>query len=176
MITTTPRPKTNTNVCILPYGTYHQVNLAVVIDGSGSIGYEDFELAKEFAKDTVAAFADKNLFENNGTASFVQFSDSADSGGPFFSQEDFDSYVDLQQQLNSSTIIPAGIEAGRGLLADAPEATATFMVVMTDGTIETGQDPTVRCDTVVEGVCDCGVQSIDTITTSRRCGFLFTLH
>ncbi|CAN0402423.1 unnamed protein product, partial [Pylaiella littoralis] len=79
------------------------VNVVVVIDGSGSIRGDsqdedednDWLASKNFAKDTVAAFADENLFVNGGTASYVQFA-AADvhTGGPFSSQADFDAFVD----------------------------------------------------------------------------------
>lgn len=123
--------------------------MAVVIDGSGSIGAGDFLLALDFAKDTVAAFADKQLFENGGTASFVQFDRSVGSGGPFSSLEDFNSFVDAQDQRGRGTNIPRGIAEGQRLLDAAPETKRSFMVVMTDGTIETGGDPTVSSSSVV---------------------------
>lgn len=131
--------------------------MAVVIDGSESIGVDNFEVAKEFAKDTVAAFADKNLFENGGTASFVQFSDSAESGGPFFSQEAYDYYVDRQEHINGSTDIASGIEAGRERLALAPEATVAFMVIMTDG----NGDVAVRFGSVGVVWLPCAVDQYD---------------
>eukprot|EP00903_Cladosiphon_okamuranus_P005787 g5734.t1 len=118
----------------------NKVNVVIVVDGSGSIGGDskddaenDWLASKNFAKDTVAAFADENLFVNGGTASFVQFSGSANPGGTFSSQADFDAFVDAEEQLGSSTVISSGINAGQELLNAAPEASASFMVVTTDG-------------------------------------------
>lgn len=115
--------------------------MVVVVDGSGSIAGDsqsedednDWLASKNFAKDTVAAFADENLFVNGGTASFVQFSRSVNPGGPFSSQADFDAFVDAEGQLGSSTRIPLGIVEGQELLDAAPEASMSFMVVTTDG-------------------------------------------
>ncbi|CAN0446571.1 unnamed protein product, partial [Hapterophycus canaliculatus] len=118
-----------------------QVNVAIVLDGSGSIGATDFDLSKSFAKDTVVAFADQNLFDNGGTASFTQFSFAANAGGTFSSQEDFDAYVDDELQIGSGTVISAGIARGRELLTAAPNTSTSFMIVLTDGN---GGDPTVR--------------------------------
>ena len=88
----------------------------------------------------MAAFADLNLFENGGTASYAQFAWSA-SGSTFTSQSDFDNHVDTFERIGGFTRIDLGIAEGRRLLADAPEATASFMVVITDGN---GGDPSVR--------------------------------
>eukprot|EP00903_Cladosiphon_okamuranus_P012913 g12056.t1 len=83
------------------------------------------------------------MFENGGTASFVQFDRGFDSGGgPFSSLEDFNNFVDQQSQLRDGTNIPQGIEEGQELLDAAPETTRAFMIVMTDGEIETDGDPT----------------------------------
>lgn len=119
---------------------FFQVNVVVVVDGSGSIPGDsqddennDWLASKNFAKDTVAAFADENLFVNGGTASFVQFAGSVNPGGTFSSQADFDAFVDAEEQMGTSTSISLGIDAGQELLDAAPEASTSFMVVTTDG-------------------------------------------
>ncbi|CAM9935251.1 unnamed protein product [Scytosiphon promiscuus] len=109
------------------------VNVAIVLDGSGSIPSDGFLLSKDFAKNTVAAFADENLFDNGGTASFTQFGPYATLGGTFSSQGDFDAFVDAEGQLNGGSNIPAGIARASELLAAAPDTSASFMVVLTDG-------------------------------------------
>lgn len=115
--------------------------MVVVVDGSSSIAGDsqeeednDWLASKNFAKDTVAAFADENLFVNDGTASFVQFASRANPGGTFSSQADFDAFVDAEEQKRSGTNIASGIVAGQALLDAAPEAPTSFMVVTTDGT------------------------------------------
>ncbi|CAM9935183.1 unnamed protein product [Scytosiphon promiscuus] len=123
--------------------TANTVNVAIVLDGSGSISSDNFNLSQAFAKDTVAAFADENLFDNGGTASFTQFSSFATPGGTFSSQGDFDAFVDAELQLSGGTDIPSGIARGSELLAAAPNASASFMVVLTDGV---GGDPTVEAN------------------------------
>ncbi|CAM9502767.1 unnamed protein product, partial [Hapterophycus canaliculatus] len=120
-----------------------QVNVVFVLDGSTSISENNFILSKNFAKDTVAIFADQNLFENGGTASFTQFSDEASLGDTFSSQEDFDAYVDAEAQINAGTAIFTGIARGRELLAAAPNTRTSFMIVLTDGN---GGDPTAEAD------------------------------
>lgn len=129
-----------------------QVNLAIIIDGSGSVQSSNFDLSKEFAKDTVEAFALENLFVNGGTASFSQFALDVTDGGTFGSQADFDAAVDAEDYLDGSwTNIAAGVAKGRELLAAAPPATASFMIVMTDGDfnnpgLDSLSDPTVGHD------------------------------
>lgn len=117
-----------------------QVNVAVIIDASGSVIDDDFDLEKEFAKNVVASFASRNLFDNGGSASFAQFSGSASEGGTFFSSEDFDAFVDADPRQSGSTNIPAGVAKGRELL-NANPSTASFLILITDGV---GGDPTVR--------------------------------
>ena len=60
-------------------------------------------LAKNFAKQTVAAFADKNLFVNGGEASYVQYSNNVVSSATFNSVEDFDEFVDADRQSGLGT-------------------------------------------------------------------------
>lgn len=110
----------------------------MVLDASGSIngrsGVDEWDLENEFAKNTVAAFASRNLFENGGTASYIQFSDEAISSEPFSSKANFDAYVDSSRQVDGDTNIVAGIAAGRELLK-ASSSTAKFMIVVTDGDV-----------------------------------------
>lgn len=123
--------------------TPSQVNLAVVLDASGSInndtGIDEWGLEKEFAKNTIAAFASRNLFENGGTASYVQFSDDANFPATFTSEAGFDAYIDATIQVEGDTNIVAGIAAGRELLNTSPSS-AAFMIVVTDGDVTGGYD------------------------------------
>lgn len=69
-----------------------------MLDGSGSIDSADFLLEKDFAQNAVAAFANRKLFGNGGTASYVQFSDDVESFGTFVSQADFDAFANGDKQ------------------------------------------------------------------------------
>ncbi|CAB1109109.1 unnamed protein product [Ectocarpus sp. CCAP 1310/34] len=114
------------------------VNVVIVVDGSGSIVSSDWILEQQFAKDTVAAFARRNIFDNGGTASYVQFSTSTYDEGTFTSTESFDEHVDSVIQWGGDTDIADGIIAGRALLNENP-ASFSFMVLITDG--ESYTDP-----------------------------------
>lgn len=83
-----------------------QVNLAVALDGSGSVSNSDWELLKDFAKDAVVAFDDRNRFHNGGTASHVQFSSGVISSGDFTSIADYSDFVDADTQALGGTNIP----------------------------------------------------------------------
>ncbi|CAM9524910.1 unnamed protein product [Pylaiella littoralis] len=110
------------------------VNLALVVDGSGSISPDDWELEKVFAKDVVAAFTERNLFENGGKASYVQFSSYVYSSGSFTSQEDFDEFVDADFQSSGGTDISEGVAEGQRLLSlNNTVASGAIMIVITDG-------------------------------------------
>ncbi|CAM9665240.1 unnamed protein product, partial [Scytosiphon promiscuus] len=90
------------------------VNLAVIVDSSDSVNDKrERNQSIEFAKDTVSAFADLNLFENGGTASFAQFSNSVSDGRTFTSQDEFNTFVDNTPRLNGGTRINKGIGRGR---------------------------------------------------------------
>lgn len=119
-----------------------QVNLAVVLDGSGTISTLKFSEAKDFAKNIAAVFAARNMFANGGTASYVQFSSDVDPSdtGTFFSLSEFNDFVDSNDQIYAGTDIDAGIIAAQHLLNDAPPASAAFMVVLTDGEDNVGGD------------------------------------
>ncbi|CAM9611714.1 unnamed protein product [Ectocarpus sp. 8 AP-2014] len=119
--------------------TANTVNVAVIIDASGSVGTADWELSKEFAKNTVASFAEQNLFTNGGSASFAQFSSDASEGGTFYSLEDFNAFVDADAKYSGGTDIIDGIAKGRELLSASPAATS-FMIVTTDGAAPDPQD------------------------------------
>ena len=108
------------------------MNLAVVLDGSGSISAADFELEQDFAMDAVNAFADRNLFDNGGTASYVQYSSSLVSSDMFDNAQDFNDFSDADVQSGQSTVTSVGINEGTRLLGINP-ASASFMIVITDG-------------------------------------------
>lgn len=75
-----------------------EVNVVVVVDGSGSIPPDDWILQQQFAKDTVEAFARQDIFDNGGTASYVQFGDTTYDEGTFDSAETFNAHVDAVNQ------------------------------------------------------------------------------
>ena len=111
------------------------MNIALVLDGSGSVGSDDFEIEQEFAKNLTAAFAESNLFANGGSASYVQFTSYVDASdtGTFYSLAGFNDFVDANEYNGGFTNIDAGINAARALLNNAPNASASFMFVLTDG-------------------------------------------
>lgn len=110
------------------------MNLALVLDGSASIYSEDWELEKDFAKDVVAAFSEKKLFQNGGLASYVQFSSYVVSSGTFTSVADFNEFVDADEQSRGGTDIEDGIVEGQRLLSlNDSGASGAVMVVITDG-------------------------------------------
>lgn len=78
--------------------TLWQFNIAIVVDGSSSIKPSQWEDEKEFAKNVTNAFTKRNLFENGGIASYVQFDGNLESSGSFTSLEDFNIYVDNDVQ------------------------------------------------------------------------------
>ena len=128
------------------------MNLAVVLDGSGSVGSANFLVEKEFAKNITAAFAERNLFSNGGTASYVQFTDSVDVNdtGTFYSLEDFNDFVDGNEYNSGArTDIDEGIIAARDLLNAAPSASAAYMIVLTDGISDIG---TAANDSRADGI------------------------
>lgn len=79
-----------------------------MVDGSGSIEPDDWEKEQTFAKDAVAAFARRNVFENGGSASYVQFSSFPLDMGTFYSEEMFDAHVDSLNQYGGGTDIVNG--------------------------------------------------------------------
>ena len=82
--------------------------------------------------DTVAAFAARNLFENGGEASYVQYSSTLVSSGTFTSAQDFIEFSAADVQERKGTTTSVGIKEGRKLLGTNP-ASASFMIVITDG-------------------------------------------
>lgn len=122
-----------------------KVNLALVLDGSTSILSAEWPQEKDFAKDAVVAFADRNLFDNGGSASYVQFSSVVQSYGTFTSLEDYEDFVDEDFQVVGGTNIAAGIQTGQELLIASP-STASFMIVITDGEYNYGGDPTAYAE------------------------------
>ena len=79
-----------------------------MVDGSDSIRDEDWIKEQNFAKDAVAAFARRNIFDNGGSASYVQFSSLPLDMGTFYSEEDFDAHVDSLDQFKGGTDIVNG--------------------------------------------------------------------
>lgn len=91
-----------------------------------------WELEKDFAKSTVAAFEDKNLFVNGGSASYVQSSLNAldTNSGTFHSLEEFESHADAVDFVRERSSIHVGIEQARSLLSAAPPASAAFLIII----------------------------------------------
>lgn len=116
------------------------MNIALVLDGSSSIDPTHFDIEKEFAKNVTAAFAEMSLFDNGGSASYVQFSWGVDDSdtGTFYSQDDFNDFVDANPFIGGATNIYAGIDAARELLNAAPNASDAFMYVVLDGNADYG--------------------------------------
>lgn len=79
-----------------------------MVDGSPSVEPDEFVLAQQFAKDTVEAFGRRNIFDNGGTASYVQFSGTTYDEGTFDSPESFSAHVDTVVQTGSGTDIVEG--------------------------------------------------------------------
>ena len=109
-----------------------QVNLAIILDGSGSIDDHEFELEQGFAVDIVTAFSGRNLFDNGGTASYVQYSSGLVSSGMFDTYNKFHDFSDADLQSGKGTITSVGIKEGTRLLGINPSS-ASFMIVITDG-------------------------------------------
>ena len=109
-----------------------KVNLVLVLDGSSSVLPSDFALEQGFAMDAVAAFADRNLFDNGGMASYVQYAKHLASSASFDSPQDFNEFVGTDMQARGGTTTSIGIKEGTRLLGDNP-ASASFMIVITDG-------------------------------------------
>lgn len=118
--------------------------MAVIIDGSGSVSSAEEELEKEFAKSAVASFASRNLFTNGGMASYASFATVASEGGTFGSSAEFDEFVDTAPTASGGTNIEAGLIKGRELLNADSSATASFLIIITDGGWTDGNDPKVR--------------------------------
>jgi len=112
--------------------TCPQISLAIVVDGSSGSSPAEFDLQKSFAQSAVASFAERNLFENGGTASYVQAGDTVASDGTFASQEAFDAFVaDDEFSEGSAFNANEGISKAQELLSASPSA-AALMIVVTD--------------------------------------------
>lgn len=110
--------------------------MAVVVDGTGSVSDSEWEDEIDFAKGIVAAFDNFTLFNNGGTASYVQLASSVESSGVFASLDDFNDFVDLDEPGFGRSDVVEGIAEARVLL-NTSESSAAFMIVVTDGTAST---------------------------------------
>ena len=84
-----------------------------------------------FAVDTVAAFAARNLFENGGEASYVQYSSTLVSSGTFTSAQDFIEFSAADVQERKGTTTSVGIKEGRKLLGTNPAVSYTHLTLPT---------------------------------------------
>lgn len=124
--------------------------MAVVTDSSASVDSVELELEKDFAKSAVASFASRNLFTNGGTASYASFATLASEGGTFASATEFEDFVDSDPRVaGSGTNIEAGLSKGRELLNADSSATASFLILITDGDWNVGADPQVNTHEVL---------------------------
>lgn len=113
------------------------------MDGSDSIIPTDFELEKNFAKNAVEAFASRNLFDNGGMASYVQYSTDVVSSETFNTAQAFNDFVDEDDQSRQNTYTGRGIDEGR-LILGTNTASVSFMIVITDG--DSRDDPVAAAD------------------------------
>eukprot|EP00903_Cladosiphon_okamuranus_P005863 g5800.t1 len=152
------------------------VNVAVVIDSSSSVNSDEHFLEKEFAKNAVASFSSRNLFDNGGMASFAQFGDAATNGGTFDNIADFDDHVDNVPRTvggRADANIARGLAKGRELL-HAYRSTASFLILVTDGIA--GRNPKAAADAAraegitvyVVGVGDVPVAALQAIGGGRE--------
>lgn len=82
-----------------------------MVDASLSIDENEWELELKFAIDTVEAFAKRGIFENGGTASYVQFAASATNEGTFNSTESFNAHIPSDYQGRYGTDIVDGTQS-----------------------------------------------------------------
>lgn len=75
----------------------------------------------------------------------MQFASDLVSFGTFSSQEDFNEFVDNDIQARGGTNTASGIDQGTVLLG-VSNTTAAFMIVITDGGSNTGDDPVISAD------------------------------
>lgn len=158
------------------FGLSWQVNLAIILDGSFSLSPANITLEQGFAKDVVAAFAERNIFENGGTASYVQYSIRVAPGthlfgsGTFLSADDFNDFVDFEGQPGGRTTNSIGIDEGREFLAANP-GSASFMIVITGGRSESITDATTAAADAAraEGIIVFAVGAGEFLVPSNDC-------
>ena len=150
-----------------------QVNLAIILDGSDSVVPTEFAMEQEFAKSTVAAFAARNLFENGGIASYVQYSDYLVSSATFTSAQDFIDFAAADGKDGGGTTTSIGIIQGRYLLGNKP-ASASIMIVITGGrsdsiTATTAAADAARAEGILVFAVGVGESAASNSHNIRRC-------
>ena len=109
-----------------------KVNVVLVVDGSLSIAADEFVLEQQFAKDTVEAFASRELFEKGGTASYVQFSGTTYDEGTFNSSQSFNAHVDSVVQTGVGTDIVEGTRPLQRLTVELVPLSTTYLTPESD--------------------------------------------
>jgi len=130
-------------------------------------------IEKEFAKNVTASFAERNLFANGGTASYVQFSSNVDDSdtGTFYSLADFNDFVDANDYIGGGTDIDGGINAARELLNNASAASASFMFVVTDGNDNVDDADDARADGITLIAVGVGEKYLNLCAMSPRTSY-----
>lgn len=114
-----------------------------MVDGSGSVSPANWEIEQRFTKKAAAVFAERNLFKNGGTATYVKVGWRAEHEGTFTSLEDFEAHVDADTRTAEGTNIGDAMHSAR-LRLNANPSTANFMIVLTDGNNTHGEYPGIQ--------------------------------
>lgn len=116
------------------------IDLMMVLDGSGSISWENFEIMKTFVTDFIGSFT---LGSNDANIGVVQFSDTVWLVSPL--QQDNNKLNDalrVMTKLNANTNITSGIDLANQQFNNSGRADIPrVIIVLTDGLHNTGPDP-----------------------------------
>jgi len=122
------------------------VDIALLVDGSGSISSSDFSLMKKFA--TLLA-TNITISEDDGHMSLVQFASYAQVE---IGLSDDDNAVltaiSSMSQMSSSTNMDAGLDTAFAQLQKSQRSTNQVLIMFTDGEPDSGNDPVAHAQTI----------------------------
>jgi len=128
------------------------VDIALLIDGSGSISSSDFFLMKKFA--TLLA-TNTTISEEAVNIAVVQF--SANAQVEFYlssDQKEVLQGIQSMSQLDSSTNMDAGLDTAFGVLQKSKRSNPQVLIMFTDGVPDSGNDPVSHA----QAIKDAGIE------------------
>jgi len=122
------------------------VDVALLIDGSGSISSSDFALMKNFA--TMLA-TNLTIGKENANIGVIQFSDHAqDLFGLSADETTVVRGISNMQQMKSSTNMDEGLKTTHSVLMSTKRVVSQVMIMFTDGIPDSGNDPVAVAQTL----------------------------